>query len=105
MHLEEIIGTCENDAKAFVRRKYAASDVFSLGATEIDPRHLAIWITTDTDSQRNALNLDEAFKPAIRDILKKNGYPAEAIPHVAIVVESQETVSRDFLGNWWHAVK
>ena len=42
---------------------------------------------------------------AMRARLVALGYPEHAVPNVGITAESQETVDRDFQGNWWHAVK
>ena len=51
------------------------------------------------------LKHDAAFTQAIRTILENTGYPADAILQVAIVIQSEETVSRDYQANWWYAVK
>lgn len=105
MDLNKIIKKSERAVKEFVKQKYKCCNVFSFGAVDIDPKHLAIWVTTDTDSERDMLNDDEAFKDAVMNILRNNGYPEEAIPFVAIAFESEETVKRDYEGNWWYAVK
>ncbi len=103
--LEKIIHAAEQEVRAVVRQRGASYDIFSLGATDIDPRHLALWIITVTDAQRDVLQHDASLRRAIRTILKNNGYPADAIAQVAIVIQSEETVSRDFRGNWWYAIK
>ncbi|MBN2001996.1 MAG: hypothetical protein JXA21_01460 [Anaerolineae bacterium] len=66
---------------------------------------MAIWITTDTDAQRDELACDEAFHRLLRDVLAKEKYPAEAIPYVGFAFQSEETVARDYNGNWWYAIK
>ncbi len=105
MNLGKIITKTEKAVKELARQKYKSCNVLSFGATDIDPKHLAIWITTDTDSQRDILSKDASFKEAVRGILRENGYPERAIPFVGITFESEETVQRDYDGNWWHAVK
>ena len=105
MNLNRIIRKAEKAVTELARERYKCCKVFSFGATDISPKHLAIWITTDTDSQRDALSNDNEFKDAVRVILRKNGYPEEAIPSVGIAFESEQTVKGDYEGNWWYAVK
>lgn len=105
MDLEKIIKKCEKAIKELARGKYKCCNVFSFGATDINPKHLAIWISTDTDTQRDALAKDDKFKKAVKSILKNNGYPEEAIPLIGIAFQSEETVKRDYGGNWWYAIK
>ncbi|HET6157828.1 MAG TPA: hypothetical protein VFE34_05755 [Dongiaceae bacterium] len=71
----------------------------SFGATDIDPRYLAMWIKTRTDRERDALRADPNLEAEFRDALSAAGYPAAAIPHVGFEFESQETVDRDHAGN------
>jgi hypothetical protein len=79
--------------------------IWWIGAIDINPRHLVFWVATDRDSERDALLADQSF---IRDCLKAlaaSGYPREAASLAHITAESQQTVDRDFGGNWWYAVK
>lgn len=103
--LHSIIYQAEIEVAALAQSRYPCCRVFSFGAVEINPRHLAIWITTDTDAQRDALNEDAAFQRGLRDILRGVGYPAAAIDLVGFAIESEETVRRDYAGNWWYAIK
>jgi hypothetical protein len=41
----------------------------------------------------------------LRSALLAVGYPEDAVPKVGFAFESQETVDRDYNGNWWYAVK
>jgi len=38
----------------------------------------------------------------IRIWLHEEGYPAEAIKDIGVSVDSQETVDREWNGNWYH---
>ena len=54
VHLALIIGNAEREIERISRRHCSdVQEVFSFGATDIDPRHLAIWITTKTDRDRD----------------------------------------------------
>jgi len=79
-------------------------DAFWVGAVDIAPNHAAFWLRVDSDACRDALDREHAERLA-HQILADLGYPGEAIAAVGLAVESQETVTRDFGGNWYHAVK
>ena len=40
-----------------------------------------------------------------RRALSVAGYPPDAIVEVGFAFESQQTVDRDYGGNWWYAVR
>jgi hypothetical protein len=103
--LPSVISRIEDAIRGCVRERHSDANVFSFGAVEIDPIHLAIWTTTATDRQRDDLVADEALLDHYRSVLPAEGYPPAAVPHVAFAFESEETVRRDHGGNWWYAVK
>lgn len=86
-------------------RGHPVTGLFSFGAYDIHPRHLAFWLTFDRDGARDAFLADAALIGEMRAKLLDLGYPAEGVPHAGITAESQETVDRDFEGSWWYAVK
>jgi len=75
------------------------------GATRIDPRHLAIWITTKTDTERDRLRSDQTLHQQLCDSMLLVGYSSDAVPLVHFVIESQETVDRDYGGSWREAAE
>lgn len=78
---------------------------FSFGATDIDPKYFVIFVTTPTDLDRDRLASDTSLVGQFQKILRTEGYPSLAVPEVGFEFESQETVDRDYGGNWWHRVK
>jgi len=90
---------------ALARETEPSAGIFHFGAVDIHPKHLAYWITTDTDAQRDRLAADTGMQDEFRRILMRVGYPAEAILDVGFAFQSEETVQRDYGGNWYYAVK
>ena len=67
------------------------------------PRPLTIWIATDTDEQRDRFLQDPSLYSQLSQALIDVGYPAHAVPRVRFVVQSQQTVNRDYGGSWREA--
>jgi hypothetical protein len=88
-------------ARRAIRVLCPSTKVISFGATYVDPRYLAIWIQTRTDEERDQLAAKPALIEQIREALLKVGYPSLAVPKVSISFESQETVDRDYKGQWF----
>lgn len=103
--LDPIILAAERVILARARAKVKTAGIFHFGAVDISPEHLAYWITTPTDAERDRLSADAALVASFRAALAEAGYPAGAIPSVGFAFESQETVDRVHGGNWWYAVK
>ncbi len=78
------------------------------GAMGIDPRHLAIWcfFNKDTDLQEaKGTGLTKKINEAIRDALKKHGYPEFLVPSFFVSFATDEDVQRTCDGNYWHYLK
>jgi hypothetical protein len=103
--LEVAIWRAKRRVRSLVRRRYRCCEVSSIGAVDIHPRHLAFWVKTDTDAQRDALQADPDLQRRLREVLREVRYPAAAIDEVGFAFESQETVDRDYEGSWYYAMK
>lgn len=103
--LPVVIRRAERRVRQLVCARFPCCRVWSFGATDIDPKYLAIWISTDTDAERDALAGDDALRRHLYDVLREVGYPAGAVDQVAFGFESQETVDREYQGNWYYAMK
>lgn len=87
-------------------RGYEILFVFPIGAIEIDPKYLSYWFATKKDSDRDELlNKASEIKGLVHYYLEIDGYPNESIIYTSCTFESQETVERDFNGNWYYAMK
>ena len=88
------------------RRRVANADVLSRqGATRISPGYLSFCITTDTDKERDLLREDPELYKDFRHALAQAGYPTGTDPVVHLSIQSQETVDRDYGGNWHEAAE
>jgi len=103
--LRPIIRRAKRGIKELARQRCPNAKVFTFGATHLDPRLLAIWVTTKTDKERDDLANDVDLHEHLRAVLLQAGYPPEAVPHIGFAFESQQTVDRDFAGNWYHRIK
>jgi hypothetical protein len=91
--------------EARARRRAAIEFVTWIGAIDISPVHLAFWIFTTTDADRDRLAADKALRARLRAIVRRSGYPKAAIARVGFAFESKESVDRDWAGNYWYAMK
>jgi len=103
--LKRAISGGERQVLSLDKKRFGCGKVFSFGAVDIDLRNLAVWITADTDVQRDELRRSGALIDQFRVAFRDPGYPESAIPEIRFEFESQQTVDRDFNGTWWHAVK
>lgn len=70
------------------------------GAYYIDPKHFVVWICVKSDKDKMMLNSNVEFMNSLRSTLVKYNYPEQVRSSIHITIESQETVDRDFSGNW-----
>jgi hypothetical protein len=79
--------------------------VFSRQAPGLtSPRRLAFWVTTRTDAERDRL-LREISIAQLQGVLRQVGCPTKATSVVRFVIQSQETVDREYGGSWREAAE
>jgi hypothetical protein len=80
----------------------------------------AFWIAVGKDAERDALQADRALLERLRGVFDETGYrqlmedkwqaqinnpQLDYLRKPAVTFESQETVDRDYAGNWYHRLK
>ena len=88
----------------FSKRYCPNARVLTIDTKSGDRDRLAFLIQTETDRQRDQLREDPAVFHDLPEMLRRSGFPASAMPAVHLFPESQETVDREFGGNWREAV-
>jgi hypothetical protein len=98
--LEGIIKRVERRLREHLApRGYTQLEVHHFGAIDLHPRHLVICVCVGTDAERQQI-IDSNPATLIRTWLAEEGYPQDATPHIAVSIDSQETVDRDWKGDW-----
>lgn len=62
-------------------------------------------VTVESDADRDAILSDGTLNELVRHALRLSAYPEEAIPDIAVEVESQETVDREHGGRWYDRMR
>lgn len=101
----EKIRMIEKELKITVKNSYNKVHVFSFGTVDSEPKYLSIWVVTKTDKEKNIIINTLDINKKFTDILIKIECPEDAKKHITFTVESQETVDREYEGNWWNVVK
>jgi len=80
--------------------------VTHFGATEVDPKYLAVWLCVQSDHECERLYQDiMSIREQVHHCFGGEQYPAAAVPFIGVQIASQETVNREYAGNWWHFFK
>jgi hypothetical protein len=64
-----------------------------------------LWLATTTDAQKEALPPLSVLEKEVRDALHEVGVRRDWIDDAGLAYESQETVDREWDGNWSFAMK
>ena len=64
-----------------------------------------IWLATTTDAEKEALPPLSVLEEEVRASLAEAGVRRDLINDTGVTYESEETVDREWDGNWWFAMK
>ena len=67
-----------------------------------DP-NVSVWLGTHSDVERDALAADGHLAGEVRAVVTPNGDDGFKVR--AVVVQSQETVDREYAGSWFYAMR
>ena len=70
----------------------------------VRPFHVSAWLVTSTDRERDALP-PQPFREEVFSMLLDAGPPSADLGEFDTVVQSQETVDRDYEGSWFYALR
>jgi hypothetical protein len=73
--------------------------------TALEPTQKWFLIQTRTDAERDLLVGDEMLLNEFMEVFRSRGCPDALVRDLAFTFESQETVDRDYAGNWYWALK
>lgn len=86
------------------RMPLEGASISHFGAYDIHPRHLVFCVQVKWDREMALLEKESLIRKA-HTYLSEEGYPAHAVPETALRIDSEETVYRDYNGNWYHYYK
>lgn len=76
-----------------------------LSALDLDSPHPWFLIKIKTDAERDLLTGNEAFLKEIKGVFRARDCPDEILQRIVFTFQSQETVERDYAGNWYFALR
>lgn len=64
-----------------------------------------VWLVTATDAEKAEVAERGLLRAEVLAALRESGVHADLLEQTHVTVESQETVDRDYEGNWYYAMK
>lgn len=71
----------------------------------VHPYSVSVWLVTASDAQRDALGGGQPLHDEVGAILTEAGLAARHAYFAGTTAQSQETVDRDYEGNWFYALR
>ncbi|SDZ32841.1 hypothetical protein [Herbiconiux ginsengi] len=66
---------------------------------------LGVWLVTESDSTAQSLREVPELKANVISALRTAGFLRAELDELGVVVQSQETVERDYEGSWFYAMR
>ena len=71
----------------------------------VDPYDVSVWLATATDAQRDALAQQDGLEEKVAETLRAAGIDESDAVFSNVIVQSQETVDREYDGSWFYALR
>ncbi len=71
----------------------------------ITPRPTSVWLITQGDAEADPLGKRTDLRGIVFEALQSACLGSEAIEEFGIVVQSEQTVARDYEGSWFYAMR
>ncbi len=69
----------------------------------VEPYQSSVWLGVSSDAERDELLAQSDLLGLVHGALRSNGLDASLV--VSATAQSQETVSRDYEGSWFYALR
>lgn len=66
---------------------------------------VAVWLGTTTDVEAGRVRDSGTAPESVREVLAAAGLGVQELDGLSVVVQSQETVDREYGGSWFNAVR
>ena len=70
-----------------------------------DHQPFAVWLGTATDSEAVRLRTLPTIRARVHDLLVAHGFEERDLGGLMVVVQSQETIDREYDGSWFYALR
>jgi len=84
-------------------RRYVADCIVT--ALNLEPTRPWFLVKTKTDADRDLLTGNEALLRELKAVFRARECPDAIVQGLMFTFQSQETVERDYAGNWYWALK
>jgi hypothetical protein len=71
----------------------------------VGPLPIGVWLVTETDAEAKALRARVDTGEVVSRVLRRVDMPESDIEGFGLVVQSEETVARDYEGSWFYAMR
>jgi hypothetical protein len=69
------------------------------------PGRVGVWLVTDSDVEAHALRARVGVGETVTEALRSAGFTTREAATSGVVVQSEETVARDYEGSWFYAMR